>query len=169
MRDYKEKNCVVCGEEFKPYSGVHKFCSEECKGKWKYIIGTHSTEEQYKKINGNWGRYFARLLYVAGRKRDLLTTQILLEKLEEQDYKCAITGVDLTCILERGKVRKTNASIDRIEAGGSYAKENIQLVCRAVNSWRGDTSMTEFVEWCRKVVKHSDAKIEKGINHVEAS
>jgi hypothetical protein len=157
MRDYKAKECAVCGSSFKPYSGAHKFCSDKCKGKWKYIIGTHSTEEQYKKISGNWIRYVSRLMYYGGRKRDMLNREIVLEKLQQQNYKCAITGVDLTCNLERGKKCMTNASIDRIVAGGTYTKENIQMVCRAVNSWRGDLSLPDFVEWCRMVVNHADA------------
>lgn len=160
-RDYKQKECAVCSREFTQLSGVHKFCSDQCRGKWKYITGDMKTENQYLKISGNWQRYLSRLLYVKGRKRDFLTREILLEKLIEQNYKCAITGVDLTCLLEKGTINKTNASIDRIDAGGSYAKENIQLVCRAVNSFRNDVPMLEFIEWCRKVVNYADAKTKK--------
>jgi len=46
-----------------------------------------------------------------------------------------------------------NASLDRIEAGGPYIKENIQLVCTALNSWRADTELEEFKWWCRKVTE----------------
>lgn len=81
-----------------------------------------------------------------------------MNKLASQKYKCAITGVDLTCNLERGKKYMTNASIDRINAGGLYVEENIQIVCRAVNQWRCDIPLPEFVEWCRKVVEHNDTK-----------
>lgn len=160
---WKPKSCLVCGSEFIPRSGVHKFCSESCKGKWKYMIGAQSTDEQYKKISGNWSRYVSRLLYYGGRKRDRLSRQIILEKLEQQGYKCAITGVDLTCNLEKGKISMTNASIDRIIAGGPYTSENIQIVCRAVNSWRGELPLSDFIDWCRKVVNHNDLK--KGAIH----
>ena len=51
--NWNYKTCVVCSTKFKPKSGPHKFCSEQCKGKWKYIIGTVTTETQYKKISGN--------------------------------------------------------------------------------------------------------------------
>ena len=152
--NWKLKNCAVCGAEFKPFSGAHKFCSETCKGKWKYITGSVTTASQYKLISGNWSRYVSRLLYYGGRKRDQLTREILLQKLEDQQYRCALTGVPLTCNLEKGVVCPTNASVDRIIAGGPYTADNIQMVCRAVNMWRGDLPIEEYVDWCQKVVNH---------------
>ena len=154
--NWKPKTCVVCGGSFTPKSGVHKFCSSPCKGKWKYITGEGSTENQYKKISGNWVRYASRLLYFKGRKRDQLTREDILRQLEKQNYKCALTGKELTCVLQKGTVSKTNASIDRIIAGGPYTPENIQMVCKAVNLWRGNTPIAEFVDWCRAVVETHD-------------
>jgi hypothetical protein len=58
-------------------------------------------------------------MYYGGRKRDLLSREIILGQLEKQDYKCALSGVQLTCILEKGIITQTNASIDRINAGGA--------------------------------------------------
>jgi hypothetical protein len=168
--NWKLKACAVCGAEFTPKSGVHKFCSDACRGKWKYITGDGSTENQYKKISGNWDRYCARLLYYGGRKRDKLTKAILLRKLRDQDFKCALSGTPLTCDLSRGVVSQTNASVDRIVAGGPYTEDNIQMVCKALNHWRADTSIEDFVAWCRKVVSHNtptlqDAQGEKENDH----
>ena len=152
----KLKECVVCKDEFKPRTASNKFCSPQCKGKWKYITGTYSTENQYKAISGNWTKYVSRLMYHGGRKRDQLNRDILLRKLEEQDYKCALSGIQLTCQLEKGTKFPYNASIDRIQAGGSYTEDNIQIVCRSLNSWRADTSVEDFVAICRKVAEHAD-------------
>lgn len=151
---WKLKACAVCSAMFTPKSGVSKFCSKQCSGKWKYITGSSSTANQYRKINGNWHRYCSRLLYTGGRKRDMLTVQILLDILSAQDYKCALTGVALTCDLVNGVKNMTNASVDRILAGGSYTADNIQIVCRAVNMWRCDLPVADYVDWCRKVVAH---------------
>lgn len=135
---------------FTPCSGVHKFCSDSCKGKWKYISGKLSTENQYKEISGNWERYFSRLLQKSFR-RGRLTRDDLLLQLKKQEGKCALSGIPLTCQLEVGKRFKTNASIDRIIAGEDYSPENIQLVCSALNSWRGDTDLNEFIWFCEQV------------------
>lgn len=151
----KPKSCVVCGTQFEPRSGVHKFCSNTCKGKWKYLTEQVTTNTQYTKISGSWPRYLSRLLYSDGRRRDHLTRDILLSVLEEQNYRCALSGVELTCELRRGERFWTNASIDRIEAGGRYTKENIQLVCRGLNSWRSSIPVDEFIWWCERVVEHS--------------
>lgn len=151
----KFKSCVVCTAEFKPKSGVHKFCSDTCKGKWKYITGTFSTENQYKEISGNWDRYLSRLLYAAGRKRDRLTRRELFEILVRQDYRCAISGLPLTCQLALGTKFWSNASVDRIKPGGTYSKDNIQLVCKAVNSWRSNMPLDDFIEVCRAVAAYN--------------
>lgn len=160
VAEVKNKYCAVCNIEFTPRSGVNKFCSAKCKGKWKYISGIASTENQYKEIPNNWRRYCSRLLYYGGRKRDKLTVDILLSLLERQNYICALSGVPLTCILEKGKKCQTNASVDRIIPGGPYTEDNIQLVCRALNSWRADVSVSEFTEWCRRVVNHQTKILE---------
>lgn len=162
--NWKPKACAVCSTQFTPKSGVHKFCSAVCKGEWKYITGVVTTATQYEKISGNWQRYLSRLLYYGGRKRDKLTREDLLRQLQKQNYRCALTGRELTCFLERGMTFSTNASVDRIVAGGAYTPDNIQLVCHAVNIWRGATPITEFVDWCRAVVNHHDhtTPVERG-------
>lgn len=156
QRDYKE--CLYCQKSFLPLTSVHRFCSESCKGHYKYVDKTVTTEKQYHKISGNWKKYLQRLLYCNGRKRDSLTVESLLEILEKQDYKCALSGVELTCQLEVGKDFLTNASVDRIEAGGPYIKENIQLVCKVLNKFRVNTDLEEFIWWCKKVAEHNDLR-----------
>jgi hypothetical protein len=153
---FQEKHCKVCQKIFKPKSGIHQFCSVPCKGKWKYVTGQLTTENQYRKISGNWNRYFSRL--VGKNHRYKLTREVLLRKLEEQDGKCALTGKELTCHLQLGKKCWTNASIDRIVPGGEYTEENIQLVCTAVNMWRSNLALHEFVEWCRAVAENWNGK-----------
>lgn len=154
--NWKEKTCAACGALFKPRSGVNRFCTPACRGKWKYITGDGNTENQYKRISGDWNRYLNRLLRCAGEKRASLTRDDLLRQLEKQEYKCALTGRELTCRLEKGKSFQTNASVDRIVAGGPYTPDNIQLVCRAVNQWRGNIPLSEFVDWCKQVAAYSE-------------
>ena len=151
-RDYK--NCIVCGTNYLPTQDKQRFCQRSCKGKFKYITNDVTTESQYEKISGDWRKYCQRLLYSDGRRRDGLTIDMLLDLLEKQDYLCALTGITLTCQLEKGVNFATNVSVDRIEAGGPYVSENIQLVCKAVNKFRGDLSIVEFKWWCKKVVNH---------------
>lgn len=156
--NWKPKACAVCGTEFTPRSGVHKFCSEQCKGRWPYLTGVQSTENQYKKISGNWRRYYLRLLQAHSRKADGLTVDYLMDLHEAQAGLCALSGLPMTCELVKGTICYTNASIDRLEAGGAYAPGNVQLVCRHVNSWRGIMPLDVFISVCRAVVANHEGK-----------
>ena len=149
--------CDTCKQKYevKVKNKVQRFCSLECKGKWKYKSKIVTTETQYEKISGNWERYLRRLLYAGGKKRALLSVEELLEILEDQDYRCAISGIPMTCLLEKGTKFPYNVSVDRVKAGGSYTKDNIQLVCNCLNSWRGDTDLEFFIEVCKKVADYN--------------
>lgn len=144
--------CVVCGAEFTQAHHSHKYCTLQCKklmgrGAWD------STSAQYARISGKWDKYFARLLTF--KRRNTLTVEDMLSLLETQNYRCALSGEEMTCTLERGKRCGTNASIDRIDPKGPYSVENVQLVCSAVNKFRVDQSVEEFVSWCQKVAAHA--------------
>lgn len=145
----RKSKCIICEKEFIKQSGIHKYCSEICKGKAKYIFGVVTTESQYQHISGNWERYFNRLRNQKGRQS--LSLDNLLEIYNKQNGLCALSGQPLTCVLSKGSICKTNASIDKIKPSEGYKKENIQLVCRALNSWRGDTNLEEFIWWCEQV------------------
>jgi hypothetical protein len=148
----KTKDCRVCGKPFVPHSGVHKHCSETCKGKWKYLNGDITTKKQYEAISGNWSRYFDRLL--GKGRRGVLSRNDLLTLLDKQQGLCALSGIPLTCTLLQGTKYPNNASIDRIEAGGTYAPENIQLVCSALNGFRKDCSVDDFINYCITVADY---------------
>lgn len=143
---YKIKRiCLYCKIEFGTHSRNGKFCSTECKHKRKLItdINLHTT---------HWYVYFKRLVRFAGR--EALTIEDCLQLLNKQDGRCALSGVDLTHIRGHGIV-PTNASIDRVDAGGPYIKENVQLVCCATNAFRGSKSIAEYLWWCKKVCEYN--------------
>jgi hypothetical protein len=148
-------SCLVCGTGFERKSNNHVYCCKACKRTAaRNTGGAETTERQYALISGNWEKYFGRLCTRAFR-RDLLSKQDCIALLEKQGYKCALTGVELTCILEKGTVCKTNASIDRIDPKGPYTKDNVQLVCAAINKLRVDMSVDDFINWCKKVSDHA--------------
>jgi hypothetical protein len=148
-----EVNCVVCGKEFKTHHPKYLCCSAQCGV-------THKRDTRYKRESGNWILYFKHLL---SKKRTNVTAQDLVELLNKQQGKCALSGTKLTCEKVVGKYVKTNASIDRIIAGGEYNIENVQLVCRAVNSFRHDLTIKEFIQWCKRVAKNGIYKEKKTI------
>lgn len=147
--------CPVCESSFTQRNNYQKYCSRPCRRKvYQRDGGRESTRSQYIYITGNWERYFNRLC-LRSLKRAEISKFDCVELLKKQNYKCALTGIEMTCILQRGVKTKTNASIDRINPKGLYTLENIQLVCAAVNKFRIDTPLDEFVDWCRKVANHA--------------
>lgn len=145
------RTCKRCGTNIDHKNKGAKFCSNTCRHVYR-----NTSEIQYQHISGNWKKYLLRLLYSGGKKRINLSVESMLEVLEKQNYKCALSGIDLTCNLEVGVNFPTNASIDRIEAGGPYIKENIQFVCKSLNYFRKNTTISEFVWWCKQVAKYND-------------
>lgn len=149
----KSYTCPVCGNYFIETTGNQIYCSKICKRKQNRLDGCESTERQYELISGDWEKYFNRLRNFPGR-REHISTEDCITLLEKQKYLCALSGVELTCVLKKGSPCKTNASIDKINPNGLYTIDNIQLVCAALNKFRVDTPIDEFVEWCRKVVNY---------------
>tara|TARA_R100000541_G_scaffold2821_3_gene9312 strand:- start:3241 stop:3684 length:444 start_codon:yes stop_codon:yes gene_type:complete len=137
-------NCVVCSKEFETFHPKYLCCSAEC-GK------TNKINKKYLRLSSDWSLYFRHLL---SKKKTDITAKDLVELLKRQKGKCALSGAILTCEKVKGKYVKTNASIDRIIAGGEYNIENVQLVCRALNSFRHNLTVKEFIQWCKKVAKN---------------
>lgn len=142
-----KKRCLTCNEEFVLTSNAQRYCCTEHVPNPK----RDSTFVQYSRISGNWERYFSRILKCQSN-REALTRDFLLELLERQNYRCALSGELLTCTLIPGTVVPTNASIDRIVAGGPYEPNNVQLVCSIVNKMKWDMTVDEFLQWCRNIV-----------------
>ena len=138
--------CVTCNTKFETKHPKYLNCSEKCNSIYR-------VNARYERENHDWNRYFIHLLSTK-KGHDLTPTQ-LIGKIAEQDYKCALSGIELTCVHIRGKTILTNASIDRINAGKEYNYENVQLVCRAINSFRGDMTVEEFIYWCTQVTNYA--------------
>jgi hypothetical protein len=152
-----ERFCVVCGTKFRPRKMVSTTCSAKCYDKGQYITGKKTTDGNYKYISGNWARYYSRLLSLYNRRKYMVVEE-LLDLHEKQRGKCAMTGQELTCHLKKGEKCWTNASIDRIDPGKGYEIGNVQLVCSAVNMFRGNLTTEEFVLWCNRVTEHMEKK-----------
>lgn len=146
--------CRVCSRVFEPRKSTQRYCSRYCREQWRRVT-VKTTEHQYRGISGDWRRYFGRLCATKDRRK-YITPQDCLDILEKQQGRCALSGEILTCRLERGKPNPTNASLDRKNPGGTYAPENVQLVCSVLNSFRSSTPLDEFIGWCRKVAAYGE-------------
>lgn len=113
-------------------------------------IETNYKDKIYTKIYGSYEQYFLVQL----KRRDRIKTLSLndcLEMLKNQNGKCALTG--LSFVLE--PKNPYLPTLDRIESGGSYTKENVRLVCNAANSFRNKWSDKIFFEICERVSEYN--------------
>lgn len=77
-----------------------------------------------------------------------VTPKELLKMLARQDYRCALSGRQLT---------PDNLALDHIEpisAGGEHSLANSHLVCEEINRAKGTLSIDEFVALCCDVAAH---------------
>lgn len=86
---------------------------------------------------------------------------------EEQQRRCALTGVALTMYQyvdlptdpskggTTGRRVNGTASLDRIDSSRGYVEGNVQWVHKYVNAMKLDHNQDEFIRWCALVVQHS--------------
>lgn len=100
----------------------------------------------YKGVGYNWfSKYFER----GGRHRTgSITIEDAYNKLEEQGFRCALTGVPLAWDAKSGM------SIDRIDSSEEYTLDNIQIVHKDVNLMKNAFDQTYFINMCKLVAKH---------------
>jgi len=64
---------------------------------------------------------------------------LIRQKMGEQEDRCALTGLTLGYDGECDDPEML-ASLDRIDSNGHYTPDNLQLVCRFMNRWKGADS-----------------------------
>lgn len=79
-----------------------------------------------------------------------ITQKTILQLIETQQYRCALTGRELT---------PETASIDHkvpLAGGGEHHISNIWVLDHVVNRAKGTMTVDEFIAMCRDVVSHAD-------------
>lgn len=61
---------------------------------------------------------------------------LILRLMGEQEDRCALTGLPLGYVGECSD-KQMLASLDRIDSAGHYTPDNVQIVCRFINRWKG--------------------------------
>ncbi|QDV53716.1 HNH endonuclease [Gimesia fumaroli] len=98
---------------------------------------------KWSRWANNTAKNTNRRLRKMGQKIKL---QDLRDLIKAQDYRCALTGVEL---------EPDTASADHIEPvakGGTNEIDNIQILHHKVNAAKGTMSNIEFIEMCERVV-----------------
>lgn len=136
-------------------------CKCNCGGK-KVVRGTSLTSGNTQSCGCDWktaayerisGAYWWGIKQNA-KKKGLDFTINKKEAWElyiKQNKKCSISHVDID--FGEGLTRKNQiASLDRIDSGKGYVKENIRWVHKDINKMKWDMSDETFFKWIKKIV-----------------
>jgi len=67
----------------------------------------------------------------------------ICDLIKAQEYHCALSGLELN-LDELSGDPEMRASLDRIDSDGHYERDNLQVVCRFINRWKGADKNSEF-------------------------
>lgn len=81
-----------------------------------------------------------------------LDTDFLYELLRTQQFRCALTGMELS--FDKGTPMVL--SLDKLVPKFGYVRNNVRWVTWAANRAKGDLTMEEFITMCRSIVRCND-------------
>lgn len=155
--------CFICGEWLDPdqfdthqeysYRGNKDKRCKKCKRQQNLEAKAGYSEDKklYTILQDRWLGAKER-----AQKKDIpftITKQDLIDLWSIQDGKCAISQIPMTFEINNGRIF-TNVSVDQKIPGKGYTKENIQLICQAVNQLKSDWDMETVLYICRSVVNN---------------
>jgi hypothetical protein len=76
----------------------------------------------------------------------------LLRRWEEQEGRCALSGVFMTWTKDGNGKKEMNISIDRIHPHIGYIPSNVQLVCNRINILKHNLTEDELYWWCKNII-----------------
>ena len=82
-----------------------------------------------------------------------ISKEDLVELWHNQDGLCSISKIPMTFELDKGRVF-TNVSLDQKNPGQGYTKDNIQLVCSAVNQLKSNWDMDTVLYICKQIINN---------------
>ena len=139
----------------KRYDGLSPYC-KKCEG---YLIKNRwncaTRKGKYKFTLSTLVNNSRKRAKDKGREHSI-TLQDIKYLLEKQQNRCAITGIEMTSIMDENyKGRRccppNRISLDRIDNKKGYTKDNIQLVCDSVNRFRNYIALDDFISFCCSV------------------
>lgn len=161
-RDGKLK-CFVCGEWLDPdqfdnhqeytYRGNKDKRCKKCKRQQNLTARSRYSDKEklYSILQSRWLGAKDR-----ASKKNIpftLTKQDLMDLWDLQEGKCAISQIPMTFEIDSGRIF-TNMSVDQKNPGQGYTKENVQLICQAVNQLKSDWDMDTVLYICKSIINN---------------
>lgn len=113
------------------------------------------------RIKSTWEGHTSWLLRTARHRANRkgipcqITEQWILAQLEQQNYRCCMSGVQLDLQPARAYY-PFQPSLDRIDNSKGYTYKNTRIVCLMFNLARNNASDVEIVDFARQLVAYND-------------
>jgi hypothetical protein len=144
------KECIIPAKDLK--SGIRKRC-KSCASRIT-LANKPFVKKDYSRED--YLRTYLNRVEEGAEKRDIqfsLTLDYVIDLLEKQEYKCALSGLNID-VLSRSGSEDFVASIDRINNDLGYYEGNIQWVHKDINRMKHIFSQDYFLFICDKVSKY---------------
>jgi hypothetical protein len=160
-RNYKCICKCECGN-YRTYNCCYiiRGLSLSCGCDKDYIYRNHKGVNSKNGLGsiGDIAHVYTNKLYARALQHDLefnINTEYLNEIYQQQNKKCALTGIDIEF-----KTKHGTASVDRIDSSKGYIKGNIQWVHKDINIMKMDFTVLEFIRMCKLVTDYNKEKYE---------
>lgn len=103
-------------------------------------------------------RYF-HSLYNGAKRRCIdfdLTIEDIWNIFELQEYKCALSGLNLKFPAFGEKATLQTASLDRIDSDKGYIISNVQWIHKDINKMKWELDQNRFIELCRIITMNQN-------------
>lgn len=158
-------------EEFYPSKSARWGINARCKKCDIAAVNRKHTNNLPRALRNLWIRHKSNGIHGSKRRCEFtqegcVTPDLLMEMWKTQDGKCAVTGVQLTHVQGQGFRIWTNVTLDRINPDLGYTKDNIRLVCRAVNYMKAAMTDQDMVKWAKAIL---NGPVAQGLGGVEGT
>lgn len=147
-KKYYQKNKEKLKEKAAKWSAENKEKANAYKRKWD-AAHKEENKERLDQWKATLKGYLSRKIYHLKKAKRARTLEVqiqvedLLDLWEKQQGRCAISKYPMTY----PETSLFSISVDRIDSGKGYLKENVQLVCQGINFAKNSYSNQEMIEF----------------------
>ena len=148
--------CEICGKKFTSKSLYpRKACSKECHNKRMCEQVKARNISSFDKAIGVIAARCKTKAKRTGIPCDI-SKEFLLRLFEKQNKQCCKTGIKLGLRSKPGVNNKGpwDISIDQIDPGKGYTKNNVQFVCSMYNQAKMHWSHADVINFCKATVNY---------------
>ncbi len=173
-KDGLVSRCKECVKEWRKNNPeiIKQWCQDNEEHRREYQKNwqkKHQKEilEKNRKWNENINNRLSRLLKAAHKRSKIkkissdIDIEWLLEKYNEQNGKCLLTGIEFDLTHSNKKYHRNpfSPSLDRIDNSKGYTKSNTRLVCVWINIAIGEYGEENFLIMIKELLKLKGQKI----------